>query len=843
MPLLAYNEGGIDLSTLGGIHMKFLVLLLSFSFVANQAKADVPKLPDLNKWEELSERDKAQAGAFFLFYDLAKEGLIGPGSGVCMNYEPGDGGNGSTDKISIALDSAQFELAKANKMALGANADKIKNILGKIKNYLDSGCEPGQDCKSSRKVTVAGYADATRNRIDEDHHVEPITPGSPVPYSSLGNRQSKSISKNSGNPTVEESIKANTNLATRRAALYADLAKDFTDKVFVTAHPSPIGEYLRDGKSVPQSLGGEGLKPGDLDVNCQSRRKAVIDVEFNPHKVEADSGPGVMGLNISAGGKEFLTMSSMDASLQVVKQAVNKRTENEDKIIEGILNSQGISDPDIIRGCKNEGTKQFIRESLKRFDSKEIRAAVSAAEDNTKILAELKDAIKSKQAMNGLNAQLKKQYDEIKSDGFAGYATNSKLLSKDAFSSSMIDCFSAKSALKTEIQKNPTVRSQLCKSAKEFTKNNNLKIAYNPEEADHTGVHHIGCTGCGTGFNISKNPQTGKYEGYILDRYYGIDKNNRTTVMKDHRPFSSQEVMEYDALAKSLVADVDAASAKITGKDADSKEKLRQLRIIKSNLSDFGAGTEAKKTPEYIKNQLDLFPDKAKIEQVQKFLDRAYNKTLPEDLSYVRTLISKDYKPPGFNKDYYEKVLYPAVTAQKKLSEWGSKEGANSNNKMSFGGMKNPGYYVVPNCKCDDASGSVVDKIAGLKPTYLKDFPYSADVKVSDPDNTCIFLPPVPASCSYNPQEAPLTTGNKKAEPAKLKWISGSGAHMEKTALELANYLGEENKKFGEAPDCNAKDPVEKAEQLLSKASCQGAMALPTTEANDCRSKGSASKQ
>lgn len=819
--------------------MKSFVLFFSLLCGSNLLMADVPKLPDLNNWDQLSERDKAQAGAFFLFYDLAKERLIGPGSGVCMNYEPGDGGAGSTDKISIALDSAQFELAKANQMALGTNADKIKNILGKLKNYLDSGCEPGQDCKSTRKVTVAGYADATRNRIAEDHQVTPITPGSPVLYSSLGNRQSKSISKNSANPTVEESIKANTNLATRRAALYADLAKDFTDQVFVTAHPSPIGEYLRDGKQVPASLGGQGLKPGDLDVNCQARRRAVIDVEFNPHKVDSESGPGIMGLNISAGSKEFLTLSSMDASLQVIKQVVAAKTTDPDKLIDKILEAQGITDPEIKKGCKNEGTRTFIKDSLARFDTPDIRAAVTK-QDNSEILSQFKDAFKSKKPLDGVNADLKDLYVEVKKSGFAAYTQSSDILSNNGFSSSMIDCFSAKSALKTEMQKNPSLRSQLCKSAKDFTKGNSLKLAYNPAEVAHTGVHHIGCTGCGTGFNIAMNPQTGKYEGYILDRYYGADGNNRSTVMKDHRPLSSQEVLEYDKTAQTLVTEIDEIMASLP---TTEREKLRQLRIIKNNFDNFGNSTEAKKTPTYILNNKDLFKDKAKIEKVQAFLDRVYNKSLPEDIKYVQAMITKDYSPPGFDKDFYEKVLYPAVTTQKKLSEWGDAEGHNPANKLSFGGMKNPGYYVVPNCKCDDTSGSIVDKLGSLKPTYLKEFPYSAEVKISDPDNTCIFQPPVPASCSYNPQEAPLTTGNVKSGTPKLKWISGSGAHMEKTAAELAGYLGEENKKFGEVPGCNSPDPVEKAEQLLNKASCSGAMSLPTTESNDCRTKGAASQQ
>lgn len=804
--------------------MKFIPYLLLATLSFN-TMAGIPKLPDLNNWNDLSDSERAQAGAFFLFYDMAKDKMIGPGSGVCLNYEQGDGGR--PDKISIGIDPGLFETGKVENQkdqskteAIKKNQERLSKILGRLKNYLDAGCDGG-DCKSRRKVTVSGYADAQRNTIPQDHQVEPIPAGTPVSLSDLNKRKQINFSKNSSSPSVEESIKANTNLATRRALLYADKVKDFTNNITVIANPSPIGEYLAQGKTIPASMGVKDLNPINFNTDCQARRRAVIDVEFDSKKIDITQGDGTLGLNISAGSKEFLTMTGMGSAVQVMKASLSGNTTDPNKIIDSILDQQGITDPAIRQGCKNEGTKEYVKESLKYLNDsgKEFKQLIYGTSEKD-ILTQFKVSTKRKQ-FDKSQAPLQEMYKQIKTNG---YLVGNNELDGQGFSSSVMDCFSAKSSLSAELETNPSLKSKLCLSGKDFAKNGSLKLSYNPHAVDAAHpVHHVGCTGCGTGLNFNYDPKTKQVSTSYVDRFYGNTFiGNPPKVPANHRPFTKDEVNEFIAVR-------DNVRAEIVGLG------IKEIRPewVASLFNDINGATFKKTTFEKIKAVREKINNKEDYDKVIALIERYYETPFVKDKYYLQSALSTNKKSRNKNlEEYYENVLSPSIHTQKKLSNWNGEGQADVNNRFTFGGLKSPGYQVIPNCRCSD--NDVVEKASQVATTSLKTFPFKDEVPMSDPDNTCIFVPPVPSSCSYRPNEQGLNTKSKDAPEPKIGWMNADGVAMEKAVSEMATYLDQENKKFGEV-ECVSTNPMDKAQELLEKAACEGSMSLPTSELNDCR--------
>lgn len=804
--------------------MKFIPYLLLATLSFN-TMAGIPKLPDLNNWNDLSDSERAQAGAFFLFYDMAKDKMIGPGSGVCLNYEQGDGGR--PDKISIGIDPGLFETGKVENQkdqskteAIKKNQERLSKILGRLKNYLDAGCDGG-DCKSRRKVTVSGYADAQRNTIPQDHQVEPIPAGTPISLSDLNKRKQINFSKNSSSPSVEESIKANTNLATRRALLYADKVKDFTNNITVIANPSPIGEYLAQGKSIPASMGVKDLNPKNFNTDCQARRRAVIDVEFDSKKIDITQGDGTLGLNISAGSKEFLTMTGMGSAVQVMKASLSGNTTDPNKIIDSILDQQAITDPAIRQGCKNEGTKEYVKESLKYLNDsgKEFKQLISGTSEKD-ILTQFKVSTKRKQ-FDRSQAPLQEMYKQIKTNG---YLVGNNELDGQGFSSSVMDCFSAKSSLSAELETNPSLKSKLCLSGKDFAKNGSLKLSYNPHAVDAAHpVHHVGCTGCGTGLNFNYDPKTKQVSTSYVDRFYGNTFiGNPPKVPANHRPFTKDEVNEFIAVR-------DNVRAEIVGLG----NKEIRAEWVENLFNNLNGATFKKTTFEKIKAVREKINNKEDYDKVIALIERYYETPFVKDKYYLQSALSTNNKSRNKKlEEYYENVLSPSIHTQKKLSNWNGEGQADVNNRFTFGGLKSPGYQVIPNCRCSD--NDVVEKASQVATTSLKTFPFKDEVPMSDPDNTCIFVPPVPSSCSYRPNEQGLNTKSKDAPEPKIGWMNADGVAMEKAVSEMATYLDQENKKFGEV-ECVSTNPMDKAQELLEKAACEGSMSLPTSELNDCR--------
>lgn len=805
--------------------MKFIFPLALLAAFSLNAKADVPKLPDLSRWNDLSDSERAQAGAFFLFYDMAKDKMIGPGSGVCLNYEQGDGGR--PDKISIGIDPGLFETGKVDNQkdlskteAIKKNQERLSKILGRLKNYLDAGCEDG-DCKSRRKVTVSGYADAQRNTISQDHQIQPIPAGTPISLSEVNNRKQLNFSKNPSNPSVEESIRANTNLATRRALLYANKVKDFTDNITVIANPSPIGEYLAQGKQVPASMGAGNLNAKNFNTDCQARRRAVIDVEFDSKKIDITQGDGTLGLNISVGSKEFLTMTGMGSAVQVMKASISKNTTDPNQIIDSILDQQGITDPTIRQGCKNEGTKEYVKESLKYLTNggEDFKQLISSTSEKD-ILTQYKLSTKKKQ-FDKSQAPLQEMYAQIKTNG---YLVGKSELDGQGFSSSVMDCFSAKSSLSAELETNPALKSKLCLSAKDFAKNGSLKLSYNPHAVDAAHpVHHVGCTGCGTGLNFNYDPATKETSTSYVDRFYGNTFiGNPPKVPANHRPYSKDEVNDFISVR-------DKVRAEIVGLGVKDIKPI----WVENLFNDLNGAAYKKTTLEKIKTIREKIQDKESFDKVVGVLDRYFQTPFAKDKQYLQSSINVDKKDKNKKlEEYYENVLSPSINTQKKLSNWNGKENSDVHNRFSFGGLKSPGYQVIPNCRCSD--NDVVEKASLVATTSLKSFPYKNEVPMSDPENTCIFVPPVPSSCSYRPNEEGLNTKNKDAPPPKISWLNADGVAMEKAVTEMAGFLDQENKKFGEV-ECVSTNPIDKAQELLERAACEGPMSLPASELNDCK--------
>ena len=822
-----------------------------FALLTLNSMAQVPELPDLKNWKNLTPAQKEEAGAFFLFHGWAKDGLIGPSSGICINYTPGDSHAGTKAKVSFGVNE-QFDTNETNSAQGQAVKQNLDKVLTAFKTYLDKGCKE-ESCKH-RKVTLRGFADAQRNLNPEDHEFAKkfeakygdITKFqgtlNPEQLNSMGLKSELSQPTNPSLPS-SASPNANTVLALRRAMRYAGPAAKFTNNIEIQGQAALIGEKIRDQKG----RNAQG-------VDCQTRRQAVVDVEFTPPKIAGKENEGEMGLNLMVTSKPFINEMALSGALQVamamdkanIKDSVLTGSKSDaakvDRVIEEILKAQNLTDPKIIASCKNYGTRAFVIDSSRRIRGH--RSALSSL--NKKNLQEVLTQFKRAKGEPFANSDV---YTDIAGQIVKDESVvvlNSKdhdLLNDDGFSTSVMDCFSSKEVVASTITNDTALKKDLCRSPKDFVKDGQIKLTFDTKQK---GRHVIGCNGCSTGHAFEPD-EKGEKKAINLDRYYGRHpaRNAKAIDLTKHSPYSREELDSFGSDMEKLSTELLQLSQNmgkekegILGKSVQeySKHILRSPHVIA------GRRDYVKLEPK-IANYLSE-EGKQLFAKREQFLHRLNNSTLTKDQQYLNLYFKRRnfqrednqiYKPQDEDLRglaYYEEVLFPGVMAQRHLKE---NDGAN----LTFAGLKNASYYVVENCSCSE--DTVVDLIAagkGVRKVSITSDPLNSPEVIKNPERTCIFTPPIPASCNYSPKKEPINTESKEAAEDDLEWVNAAGDLIEQSVGDTIKIITDQNAeiqgKLG-ITDCAGDDYQSRANELLKSVSCKDKATLPSgNEALDC---------
>lgn len=816
----------------------------------------MPQFPadKLDKLEQLSETEQAEAGAFMLFYDLVSQGRIGGSSGLCVNYEPGDAG-GTPDKISIGLDSKSYptgiasldQVPKDKKYTL----DNLKVLMKQIGRYLDSGCEPGKEaeCKAGRKVSITGYADAKH-------------------YGSPG--------KNAD--AIETSIMKNISLAEKRASLFSQVinGEGFVspDQVKAKGMASPIGEYLMEGVPVPERYnpGNKTFLKDNYRQNCPERRVTVIDVEFNAKKVETTTDKGSVSPTVKSASENFVKFSNFGATIQTVKamDALKmkkiKDDKDADKIIDKLMELNGITNPEMISACKNMQTRTMLKEHFNKVNpgSDLWKEFATRSEQDLMRVTQLKNVTKTK-AEYQQNLDVITYFKNMDS-GFGGIDNLNKypLLATSGQSTSLNDCFSAKSAMQAEFTKNPALRSEMCKPVKDFqgSDTEHIDINFHPKELSSGEPMHIGCQVCKTGFRYVpskyKNPETGKEETQMLpvfvDREAKLsDVNKLNPELNTYRPVEPKEaddlVLNAKSMRDNLKLKIDEATKSSLTLKGEKKIEMKAYARFLMNLEKMTYGDKASGEKEVINGTKKFKMSDTEDPMFKQFL--AISGVTPEAYQKNKRLIQLINNPiygqvesrymkaklglPGADNadiEKHEKVILPGIKARDVLTNWDGKGNDKDVNNMLFGSLKKPRYYLVDNCNCD--SPDLLDQaVKKGKSISIDPVPYSKK-KEQVGKNTCIVSIPVPPSCMVSPNEVAQNGKDEKPAEGRIKWMGLNGENMDKALSDMKTHFEGENKKI-KISGCEGLSPMEVAQKVVDSAECSGDMELPQAEELDCK--------
>jgi|GEM_PF-4111519 len=806
----------------------------------------MPQFPadKIDKLDQLSETEQAEAGAFMLFYDLVSQGKIGGNSGLCLSYEPGDAG-GTPDKISIGLDSKSYPTGIASiDQVPKEKLENLKVLMKQIGRYLDSGCEPGKEaqCKEGRNVSITGYADAQH-------------------YGSTGKNADK----------VETSIMKNISLAQNRAQLFSQVinGEGFVNpgQVKSFGKASPIGEFLVEGLPVPAKYNPEGkiFSAASYKQNCPERRVTVIDVEFNAKKVETTTEKGVISPSVRSASRNFVKMASFGATIQTLKAADAlgltrvKDDKEADKIIDKIMEMNGITNTDMKAACKNMQTRTMVKEHLSQIAMapKNVRATMSKKSESE--VMRLSQKVKnSKDAEYNENAELVTYFKGMES-GFGGIKNLEKypLLTTTGQSTTLNDCFSAKAAMQAEFTKNPSLRNDLCKPVDNYksASDDHVDIKFHPKELEAGGVMHIGCQACKTGFRYVpkkyKNPETGKEETQMVpvfvDREANIvDKTNPE--LENYRPIEPKEAAEIVAAAKSVLAKTDdllAANAKeiAMSKDKTEKAQLGKQKLFLNNLKKLVNAADISSISKTVGFSMDDVQNKDFQAMLQKtgISIEDYKKTIRMNKIATHPIygtIEKDYiraKMAGSETQEtkrYEQVILPGIKARDLLTNWNGKNTDNDANSMLFGSLKKPKFYMLENCNCDSPD-LIEQAVKNGKAVTIDGVPFDKS-KQPVGKNSCLVSIPVPPSCMVAPNEAGADGTDATPAESRIKWMGLNGENMNKAISEMKTHFANENKKV-KVIGCEGLPPLAVAQRIVDSGECSGENSLPQAEELDCK--------
>jgi hypothetical protein len=807
----------------------FLALILPLTSFAR-----MPQLPDLSQWDALSEEEKAEAGAFMLFYELTSSGKIGGNSGLCLSYGPGDTA-GTPGKISIGLDSKSYPTGIASlEQVPQEKLANLRSLLKQVGRYLDSGCQPGKEaeCRAKRNVTITGYADA-------QHYGAP--------------------GKNAGR--IEESIRKNEELAQKRAGLFAQVinGEGFVppNQVKSLGKASPMGEYLQEGLAVPQhySVGGQSPAASSFRVDCPQRRVTVIEVEFNANQLEVESKAGIISPTVKSASANFVQLANMGAAIQISKaaQALNMRSPSRDadldKLIDKIMEINGITDPSIRTVCKNTQTRVMIQEHLKSIDKlpQVQRDAIwndftTKSEEEILRLAQTPTgdpSYRQNRHLVGFKGSMK---------GFGGVAAikTHPLLGTSGQSTSLNDCFSAAAAMQTELSANNSLRSQACKPVKDFMKSGDptLEVKFHPHELQGDDPMHIGCQACKTGFRYVPeqyiNPETGKQEKRMvpvfIDREANIGNKDRPE-LNTYRPIQPEEAKSLVTTVKRVKADTQKTLDKLvvdvrTEKDATKKKQMNDtikfLRILQG-MTKLGHSSKQPETVsvETLNAAGITAEDYAAAYRIHTlFSGTNYGKV---ETDYVSALYNGTNTSDIIKR--YEEVILPGIKTRDTLSNWFGDQPNSAAANLTFGAMKKPRFYLVENCNCDSPT-LVQDAIKKGKSLTIDQVPYSNKQLVNP--NACLVSIPVPPSCTVQPNEDGAADKDQKPAESKIRWMGMNGELMDKAISAMQGHFENSNKTV-KVSGCEGLNPMQVAQRIVDSAECSGENRLPQGEAIDCR--------
>lgn len=807
----------------------------------------MPKFPadKIDKLEQLSETEQAEAGAFMLFYDLVSQGKVGGSSGLCLSYSPGDAG-GTPDKISIGLDSKSYPtgIASLDQVPKEKLAN-LKVLMKQIGRYLDSGCEPGKEaeCKAGRNVSITGYADAQH-------------------YGSTGKNADK----------VEASIVKNISLAQSRASLFSQVinGEGFVNpgQVKSFGKASPIGEYLVEGLPIPAQYNPQGktFSSANYRKDCPERRVTVIDVEFNAKKVETTTNKGVISPVVRSASAGFVQMASFGAGIQTLKAAESlkmtsvKDDKDADKLIDQIMKMNGIKNADMIASCKNMQTRTMVKEHLLQMSGapKNVRSILNGkSEAEIMRLALLPK--NTKNAEYNANLDLITYYGKSTA-GFGGIANITKypLLTTTGQSTSLNDCFSAKAAMQAEFTKNPSLRNDLCKPVNDYKdpKDDHVDIKFHPKELAGGQVMHIGCQRCQTGFRYVpkkyKNPESGKEETQMVPVFVDREANitNKTNPeLSTYRPIEAAEVADSVAASKSIekIASELSISANkdwLSEKDKTKKAELAKYKEFLLNLKNIAIGKDSYIDKVNPRSKIDMgdmenkdflamlakagvsLSDYKKSMRINKVLNHPIYGEVEQE--YVKAKMS------GYNNQEtkrYEQVIIPGIKARDVLTNWNGTTESDANN-MLFGSLKKPRYYMLDNCSCDSPNLLELAVSKG-KAVTIDGVPYDKS-KQKVGENACLISIPVPPSCLVSPNEAGAKGKDEVPAEARIKWMGLNGENMDKAISEMKTHFTNENTKT-KVRGCEGLPPLAVAQRIVDSAECSGENALPQAEELDCK--------
>jgi hypothetical protein len=833
---------------------KITSLLLANFFITSLVWGGMPQFPSdkIDRLETLSETEQAEAGAFMLFYDLVSQGKIGGDSGLCLSYEAGDAG-GTPDKISIGLDSKSYPTGIASiDQVPKEKLQNLKLLMKQIGRYLDSGCAPGKEaeCRAGRNVSITGYADAQH-------------------YGSPGSNSDK----------VETSIMKNVSLAQNRAQLFSKVidGEGFVnpDQVKAYGKASPIGEYLQEGLPIPPQYNPQGkiFSASKYKKDCPERRVTVIDVEFNSKKMETSSSKGVISPSVKSASANFVKMASLGATVQTHKAAQSlgmnkiKNDKEADKLIDKIMDMNGITNSEMRNACKNMQTRTMVREHLDQINSapESVRTTMgSKSESEIMRLARLPKKYKDEEYSSNLD--LINYYNGMNA-GFGGVENLSKypLLTTSGQSTTLNDCFSAKAAMQAEFTKNPSLRNEVCKPVNDYKNpsDDHVDIMFHPKELEEGHTLHIGCQACKTGFRyVPKkytNPESGKEETQMVpvfvDREANI-RNKENPELNTYRPIEPTEAADISATANNMEKLASDLYVKATAEVSSTKDRTIKLELVKykqflSNLKGLSNGNTG-----YINRTVKSAPGNPEPDFQMSDTESPYLKSMLEKAGisasdYQKTVrlnqilsnpiygnVEKEYltaKMMGYDNQEtkrYEQVILPGIKARDILTNWDGKGTGKDSNNMLFGSLKKPRYYLLDDCSCDSPD-LIEQAVTKGKAVTIDSIPYDrAKQKVGK--NTCLISIPVPPSCMVSPSEAGLAGKDDNPAESRIKWMGLNGENMDKAISEMKTHFSSQNAKV-KVTGCEGLPPLAVAQRIVDSAECSGENAIPQAEELDCR--------
>lgn len=864
---------------------RLICSILSAQVLFTSAMADVPRLPrdeagnliDFAKINGLDESQRAQFGAFMLFYELVNSGKIGGQTGLCLSYK--EGGNGLQDRISIGLDSKSYPtgIASLNEVPV-EKLNNLKNLLKEIGGYLDSGCKNDNpvDCKAGRSVKITGYADGQN-------------------YGTKGISSAKAADKPA---LIAKSIDKNISLSKDRAQMFAALVngEGFVNPnaVQVEGKVSPIGEYLQHKQPIPakyltedqKKLPNGGFSLDTYKVNCPERRVTVIDVNFNAQKSNIDMTPGSISPMLRASSKEFVKRTNLSASVQTYK-AFNvlskegkltkiKDDKDTDKLIDKILEMNGVKNEKVKAACKNLQVRTMVKEHLKMVNnlSPDARKKIESSSE-----LELLKTVQQKKLTGGA-LDVQKWYTAM-NDGYGGsndLALDPLIKSPGGETTTLNDCFSAKAAMQVEFdeardlkavndKKGLPSKPSLCQPvADHMDQAGNLSVQFDPAELHDHKVLHIGCGKCQTGFRyVPKkytNPETKKEETHMvpvfIDREADIsDKANPE--LTSYRPVEKSEVedlvkanseLKRISEEKLALAVADVAKAKPGKEKIAANAKKRFLETLLNTAKNQNPGDT---------NVIELnpvAPGKPETSFLMgdinhpKYKEMLISSGIEMDMVVKSRKVVQLIKNPKYGKiesDYvrerlagrtnditkrYEEVILPGIKARDVLTNWdGTNQSATQDKSFLFGSLKKPRYYLLENCDCNsenlieqaEQKGTVF--VLGEIPEKVK------NQKVNK--NACMISMPVPPSCMVAPNEqgtAEVVTDPK----GEIEWMGLNGKNVHKFLSDMNQHFIDSNKSV-KLTGCEGLSPLEIAERIVESAECSGENKIPQGEAIDCK--------